>query len=326
MRNEMRYTMISPIVLSPQALPDLAALLRPGQAVRLVVVEPAVDGAIVSLGGRLFRAEGELPVRPGEAFTALVESATRHEIRVRPLPAGGTRQEAGSTGDLLRALALPPGKESALLVREFLRQRRPVARDTVLRLLAEMRGVPEGERASWVSSRVWLESLGWERPEFLRAALEYLMGRASAGPEGHEALNRAQTPPGQDPVYVLSLNGGERFNGQVFLRFKGRGSPGAGRETTGCLVVRLETAGLGEIWCRLELNGDRLAAGVYLADGRAAERAREAAPDLERLLAAAGYNVQGVAVERRLVDGPAELLFDGGEEGRALYRPLDTRV
>ncbi|MDI6906703.1 MAG: hypothetical protein QMC81_04325 [Thermoanaerobacterales bacterium] len=318
--------MINPIVLSPKAWLDLTLLLRPGQVVRLVVVEAAHDGAIVSLGGRLFRAEGELPARPGEAFTALVESAAPHEIRVRPLPAGGTREAAGPTGDLLRALELPSGRESEHVVRELLRQRLPVARETVLRLLAEMRGVPEQERAAWVSSRVWLESLGWERPEHLRAALEYLLGRASATPEGHEALNRAQPPTGQDPVYVLSLNGGERFNGQVFVRRGGQGKPGAGRETAVRLVVRLETRSLGEVWCRLDLDGGGLAARICLADEQAAERARAATPNLERLLAGTGYAVRGVAVERRRVTGPAELLFDGGEGKQALYRPLDARV
>lgn len=322
----MRYTMINPIVLSPQARPDLIGLLRPGQMVRLVVVEAAIDGAIVSLGGRLFRAEGELPARPGEAFTAVVESAVPREIRVRPLPAGGKREAAGPTGDLLQALELPPGTESELVVREILRQRLPVAREIVLRLLAEMRGVPEQERAAWVASRVWLESLGWERPEHLRAALEYLVGRASATPEGHEALNRAQPPTGQDPVYVLSLNGGERFNGQVFVRFKGQGKPGAGRETALRLVLRLETRSLGIIWCRLDLDGGGLAARICLADEQAAERARTATANLELLLARAGYAVRGVAVERRRVDGPVELLFDGEEEKRALYRPLDARV
>lgn len=296
-----------------------------------MVVEAALDGAIVSLGGRLFRAEGRgIPSQSGESLAVLVENVTSREIRVRPLIAGSGTNVTPTGGGLLPALGLPSNADFAAVVRELLRWRLPVDQETVLRLLNAWRGAPEHEQGAWLATRAWLESLVWKGPGQVRAALEYILGRGSGGPEGQDALNRAQTPPGQDPVLVLSLNGGERTSGEVYFTFPAgeRDTPGMAQDQPPRVVLHLLTRALGEIWCRLDLDSSGLDARVCVADAESAARACEAGSALAEGLVRAGFKVRGVRVEERNVSGPVELLF-GAVDRRAdetLYRSLDTLV
>ncbi len=328
--------------------------LSAGQVVRLTVVEPGINGGIVSLGGALFRAQGQLPSEPGQAFWALVEQATPELIHVRQLPSRQTQQGPPTPSNLASLIGLPKGVDTDLVIRAFLRWRLPIDPQAVRDLLAEMKNVPQHLRAGWIEARVWLSSLGWvkdgtagttappgqqQEAVDLRAgvpggmvsrvavsdrmarALDYLLGRENVGPAGLEALNRAEAPAGQGQVFVAHLNAMPFFEGRVFWLDEPV-KQANGKERPARVVLHVRSNTLGDLWVDLEFNERGLNAGVYLQDEKTAGVARRWAPVLEEQLKALGLELHGITVEQKSISSPLGLLFPG----EVSYEPINERA
>jgi hypothetical protein len=298
--------------------------LAPGQVVRLQLVEPGINGGIVSLGGRLYRAAGVLPARPGERFWALVDQVRADQITVRhvqPVQAG--RGEAAA-GDLARVLGLPTGGDTEQVIRELLRWKLPVDRESVLRILAAGRELSLAGYAGFWSALVWLQTLAvGPRAETgaLAKILAYLFGAREAEPEGQELLNQARSRPGQEAVQSLALNGGERFQGQLYIITAGSGEdePEAGVK----LVLHCRSRAFGEFWVCLELGENGLRGQLITPEESQAAFFRRAVALLEASLADLGYQVQPFTVETRRVNSVVDFLAG---TGLADYVPLDIRI
>ncbi|ACA60328.1 hypothetical protein [Candidatus Desulforudis audaxviator] len=294
--------------------------LAPGQVVRLQLVEPGLNGGIVGLDGRLFRAAGALPARPGEHFWAIVEKVQSDQITVRhlaPLEAGKPGLPAG---ELVRALGLPPGADTEVLLRELLRWRLPVDRELILRVLAMGRDLPQyGGKDLW-PVLAWLQVLELpSRPGALAKIVAYVLGW-DPDPEGQELLNQGRSRSGRDVVQALALNGGERLQGQVYLVFPGGGSE---LEAGVKVALHLRSGVFGEFWVSLEMDRTGLGGRLIIPEARWAARFQEAVPLLEDRLADLGYQVRPFTVETRRVGSVAELF--AGAVG-PVYVPLDIRV
>ncbi|MGC7846733.1 hypothetical protein ACP3TJ_06655 [Desulforudis sp. 1088] len=336
--------------------------LSAGQVVRLTVVEPGINGGIVSLGGALFRAQGQLPSEPGQAFWALVERATPELIHVRQLPSRQTQQGPPTPSNLASLIGLPKGADTDLVIRAFLRWGLPIDPQAVRDLLAEMKNVPQHLRTVWIEARVWLSGLNWPRESaagatglpgqqelaqgreqegavYLKAgtqenmdgrvavgdrmarAMDYLLGRENAGPEGLQALNRAEAPAGQGQVFAAHLNAMPFFEGRVFWLDEPV-KQANGKERPARVVLHVRSNTLGDLWVDLEFNERGLNAGVYLQDEKTAGLARRWAPVLEEQLKALGLELQRVAVEQRDIRSPLGLLLPG----EVSYEPINERA
>jgi hypothetical protein len=294
--------------------------LAPGQVVRLQLVEPGLNGAIVSLDGRLFRAAGVLPARPGERFWAMVEKVQSEQVTVRHL----APLEAGSSGppgkELLLALGLSPGADTEALLRELLRRRLPVDRELVFRLLAVGRDLPQyGGKELW-PVLAWLQTLELPLSQgALAKVLAYILDW-NPDPDGQELLNQGRSGTGRDAVQAYALNGGERLQGQVYLVFPGDGpEPEAGVR----VVLHLRSSFFGEFWVGLEMDHTGLGGRLITPEARWAGRFQEAVGLLEERLAGLGYPVRPITVEVRQVSSVAELLVGLVSP---VYVPLDIRV
>lgn len=299
--------------------------LAPGQVVRLQLVEPGINGGIVSLAGRLYRAAGALPARPGERFWALVDQVRADQITVRHVqPAQAGRGEAAA-GDLARVLGLPTGGDTEQVIRELLRWKLPVDRESVLRILAASRELlPLAGYTGFWPALVWLQTLAvGPRAEAgaLAKILAYLLGAREAEPEGQELLNQARSRPGQEAVQALALSGGERFQGQLYIVTAdgGEDEPEAGVK----LVLHCRSRAFGEFWVCLEFGEHWLRGQLVTPEESQAAFFRRAVALLEASLADLGYQVQPFTVETRRVDSVVDFLAGTGFAG---YVPLDIRI
>lgn len=296
--------------------------LAPGQVVRLQLVEPGINGGIVSLGGRLHRATGVLPTRSGEHFWALVEKVGADQITVRHISPGQSGRGEAGAADLVRALGLPVGEDTERVIRELMRWRLPVDPESVLRILAQGRELPQaGRQVPW-PVLVWLQTLDvGSSTGALARILAYLLGRPDAEPEAQEQLNRARHRAGQESVQALALNAGERLQGDVFILTGGREeSPDPGAR----LVLRCRSTAFGEFWICLDFGGPGgLGGKLVTAEERMAGFFRGAVTQLEERLAALGYRVQPFTVETRRVDSVVDFMDGSRLMG---YAPLDIRV
>lgn len=306
--------------------PRPLAGMFPGQVVRLQLVELGTGGGIVNLEGRLYRAAGHLPSRPGENFWAIIEQVGRDQIRVRHVSPAPPESRGVSLTDLARVLGLT-GRDgdAAPVLRELMRWNLPVHRETVQNLLAELARLPVEERQAYLAGRVWLMTLDLPaQTPALGKVLAYLLGRAHAEPEGQELLNRSPTRhPELGNLYAFTINGGDRMQGRLFLAVPYSGGPEFTVERAR-LVLSLETAALGPFWVVLETGDGRLSGRVIAPDPRVARLFEKALPDLARLLRTAGFMVSGVKVETGVYRSPVDLL--GADPARDAYRPLDARV
>lgn len=295
--------------------------LAPGQVVRLQLVEPGINGAIVSLGGRLYRAVGLLPARQGQYFWAWVEKVGSEQITVRHIAPVQPGRDGVSAVDLARVLGLPPGVETEQVLRELLRWGLPVDRETVLRLLAVGRALPQAGCEGFWPALVWLQTRELpSRTGALSKILSYLLGWPEAAPEGQELLNQSGFRLGREQVLTLTLNGGERLQGELYVIIPG-GGPEHG---VGTRVVLHFRSGVGDdFWVVLGFEADGLTGRVVTDRETRAALFREKVPLLEEGLADLGYRVHPFAVETRRVNSVVDLL-SGGEV--AAYLPLDVRV
>lgn len=314
---------IQPVVMD--GLRPLTTMI-PGQVVRLQLVERAANGGIVNLEGRLYRAAGSLPSRPGENFWAIIEQVGRDQIRVRHVSAAPPESRSVSLTDLARALGLGGrDRDAGPVLRELMRWNLPVYRETVQVLLDELGRLPRGERAAYLAARVWLLTLDLpEQAVAVNKILAYLLGRVGAEPLGQELLNRSVTKyPELGNLYAFTINGGERLQGCLLLAAsytEGKEIP-ADRAR---LVLSLETAALGPFWAVLEVTDGRLAGRVITPDPGIARLFEAGRADLKRRLAGAGFEVTGVRVETGSYHSPLELLAFAAAE--PAYTPLDARV
>jgi hypothetical protein len=295
--------------------------LAPGQVVRLQLVEPGSNGGIVSLGGRLYRATGVLPARPGERFWALVERVRSDQITVRHISPAQPGQSGVAAGDLARVLGLPAGEDTERVIREFLRWKLPVERESVLRVLAAGRELPQPGCEGFWPALVWLQTLELSpRVGTLGKILAYLLGWSETDLEGQELLNQSRPRPGRDAVQALVLNGGERLQGRLYILSPPAGEvPGAGVR----LVLQLRSRALGEFWVCLDFEENVLGGRVAAPEESLASFLRGAVASLEGRLADLGYRVRPLMVETRRVDSVADLLAGSRVTG---YVPLDIRV
>lgn len=302
---------------------QLSRDFAPGQIVRLQLVEPGINGGIVSLSGRLYRAAGVLPARPGEHFWALVEKVAADRITVKHIsPAQPGRGEVAAV-DLARVLGLPTGAENEQVLRELLRWKLPLDREFVLRFLAAGRDLlTAGGQPGFWPALAWLQTMEVpRRAGALAQMLAYLLGWREAEPEGQELLNRSRAKPGQDAVQVLALNGRELLQGSVYVI-----SPDPGGQEPGDgvrFVLHCESRQLGAFWVCLELSGGGLNGRLVTPDEKVADVFRGAMMRLEEGLASLGYQVRPFTIETRRVHSVVDLLAGG----RVVeYAPLDIRV
>ncbi len=313
---------IQPVVMD--ALRLMTQFL-PGQVVRLQLVELGTGGGIVNLQGSLYRAAGNLPSRPGEHFWAIIEQISKDQIRVRhvsPAPAGG---KGVTLPDLARALGLPDAAQSGPVLRELLRWNLPVYREVIQNIMAELRGLPESERAAYLTARAWLMTLDLpDQSAVFSRVLAYLLGRGNADPAGQELLNRASTShPELGNLYAFSLNGGEWFQGILYLVLP---SPKGSEMATDPvrLVLNLETPTFGAFWVVVELRDGQLTGRIVLPDSRYVTLFRTALGDLEGRWRNTGFGIQSLQVETGRIASVVEVL--GVEPKINEYVPLDIQV
>lgn len=299
--------------------------LAVGQVVRLQLVEHGINGAIVSLVGKLFRARGVLPARTGERFWAVVDSINGDRIEVRQVAPALPGNKDVALPELARTLGLPNDRTTELVLQELLRWRLPLMKNIIIDLTAQLKDLPDNEKQVYLAARSMLMALNIPEQTAVREmVLDYLLGRTGACPEGQELLNRAFfTQPDQGMVQVLSLNGGESFSGDLYLILT---------RTDGIdvlydrirLVLSLDTALFGSVWVDIELNKGVLWARVIIADERFVELFGSEVHLLKRWLTGAGFSECSIRVGAGSIGSVAELL--GCREDPEIYVPLDTLV
>lgn len=313
--------------LQPVALDGLRFFnqLTAGQVVRLQLVEHGLNGAIVSLAGKLFRAQGVLPARAGEKFWAVIDKITGDRIEVRhisPAPAGS---KDVFLPDVARVLGLPLDEETEQVLREFLRWRLPLDKNIIAEQTAQIRALPGSERAAYLATAGLVMSLGLpDAPALQEKVMAYLLGRPGAGPEGQELLNQALfSHSEQAKIMALSLNGGAIFQGQLFLIMPRPGGIDVQNRPVR-LVLNLETSVLGEIWIDLDLNGRQLRGTIILPDQQYLQLFSQKTYLLAERLTGAGFSRCSLQVEVGRIGSVAELLGSRVEPKK--YLPLDIRV
>ena len=314
---------IQPVVMDGLRLAGQSLL--PGQVVRLQLMEFGTGSGIVSLNGNLFRATGVLPSRPGELFWAIIEQINKDQIRVRHVSPATAGSRGVALPDLARALGLPDAGQTGAVLRELLRWNLPVSRETIQSILSEMRALPEGERAAYLTARAWLMTLALpDQSSAVNRMLAYLLGRPNADPGGQELLNRAPTKhPEVGNLYAFSLNGGERFQGSLYLVLPGAKGSEMGSDPAR-LVLDLETPTFGAFWVLLELLDGQMTGKIILPDDRFLRIFRSFLGDLERRLREVGFTVHGLTVRTGSIGSVADLL--GVDPKDESYMPLDIRV
>ncbi|MEW5953461.1 MAG: hypothetical protein AB1815_06930 [Bacillota bacterium] len=298
--------------------------LSAGQVARLQLVEHGLNGAIVSLAGKLFRARGALPARAGERFWAVIDSIAGDRIEVRhisPSPAGSRDV---CLPDVARVLGLPGDYETEMVLRELLRWRLPLDKNLIAGLTIRVKDLPASERAAYLAAAGLALSLRLpDEPAAREKVVAYLLGCAGAGPEGRELFNQASlNHPEHGKMLALSINGGESWQGQLFLIMpRSRGldvSEGPVR-----LILSLTTTA-GEIWVDLGLSGKQLQGKVILPDQQFFPLFSRGKHLLEERLTRAGFTPGSIQVEVSSIGSVAELLVSRAEPER--YLPLDIRV
>lgn len=299
--------------------------LAVGQVVRLQLVEHGINGAIVSMVGKLFRASGSLPAHAGERFWAVVDSINGDRIEVRHIAPAPPGSKDVALPELARTLGLPNDRATELVLQELLRWRLPLNNNLIIDLTAQLKALPDHEKQVYLAARSMLMALNLPEQAAVREmALDYLLGRPEASPEGQELLNRARfTQPDQGMVQVLAINGGESFGGNLYLVMPRTGNVDVFHDRIR-VVLSLDTALFGSVWVDLELNKGVLWGRVIIADERFVELFGQEVYLLKRWLAGVGFNECSFRVEAGSIGSVAELL--GCREEPGIYVPIDTRV
>ncbi|MBO8128280.1 MAG: flagellar hook-length control protein FliK [Peptococcaceae bacterium] len=299
--------------------------LGPGQVVRLTLVERGIGGGIVSLAGKLMRAQGHLPSQPGTSFWALIEDVSHGEIRVRR--AGDAPGRDGMTArDIVKLLGLPPGRDSAFIVQQLLLRQQPVDAEWVRRMLREGAALPPDEREAFWQAQVWLRSLNvTSEAGALQKVLRFVLGDERAEPEGQAILNGSQEAhSGTESLLALFLSGGERLQGRVFLqRYGGNGDASENTDGPLRIVLDLENRVLGGLWVVLQYENRELSGEIVPSDDRFARVLENALPELQAALAEAGFRVGDFRVGLRQVRSVFDLLKTTDE---IRYVSLDVKV
>lgn len=307
------------VILQPGLTWRLPWYLRPGQMILVEALAVTGPEAVVRVAGQTFNARGELPSAPA-AFWAVVEKVTPETLYLRQAAPETTAEL--SPADLARLLNLPADKETVQLLQEMLKRGLPLERQKILKLLHEGREIPEAERESFWAARVWLETLNLEDdPAKIRPALDYLLRRQMASPQGQETLNRAQPLlPDQEAISFLTFRG-EEFSGEVYII--SRETPSREDQLPTGVVVQTTTPLLGETWVCLSEKTTGLILKVVVALERFLEPAAEELGALQQKLVEMGYPVQQATVTTQPVQTVLDFLETGGTPG---YRPVDAVV
>lgn len=311
---------ISTIILQSGSEYVPSVRLQPGQLVPVEVPARKGSPAVVRVAGRVFPAGGELPPSPA-TFWARVESIKPGFLYLRRLdsPPEIKAQLASITG----LLDLPHDPDTVKLLEEMLKRQLPLNRAVALRLLAEGKKLPPEERDAFWPARVWLEILTLEADtSAMRLAMDYLLGRSSASPQGQEVLNQAlPLSPGQEMVCFFTFKNKE-LSGELFIVGERTGKK-TGRDFPRGLVVRLQSPFMKETWVYLAQNTSGLTARVIVAEERFVQPVKEAGNVLRARLSALGYRLEDISVSARLVSSVCELLYPSGP---VTYRPLNKTV
>ena len=309
---------VNRVALQPGLTWRLPWYLRPGQMILVETLAVTGPEAVVRVAGQTFNARGELPSSPA-TFWALVEEVTPETLYLRHLGPETTAEL--SPADLARLLNLPADKETVQLLQEMLKRGLPLERQKMLKLLAEGRELPETEREAFWAARAWLETLNLEDdPAKVRLALNYLLRRSEASPQGQETLNRAQPLlPNQEAISFFTFRG-EDFSGEVYLVSRDAAPED---ELPVGVVVQVTTPCLGETWVCLTESTAGLTLKVVMAGEQLLEPAKKESKVLQQKLTALGYQIKQATVTTRPVKMILDLLETAGTPG---YRPVNAVV
>lgn len=310
---------VNRVTLQPGAALRLPWHLRSGQMVFVEMLAITGPEAVVRVAGQTFNARGELPSAAAN-FWALVEDISGETLNLRRLSSGSTEELFPE--DLARLLELPADKDTVQLLGEMLKKGLPLERRTILRFLAEGKTLPENEREAFWAARLYIETLDLrESPEKLRLAVDYLLQRNEAAPQGQEALNSAQALiPGQEILRFFTYTGKDIF-GELFVIYKD-GNAEAQNSPAG-LAIQVNSPRLGQTWVYLVENEEGLTVRVVVTGEQFLQPASSAVESLEEKLKAMGYRVNQVTAVTRPVRNVFDLLQPPEVPG---YRSLDTVV
>ncbi|RJQ32358.1 MAG: flagellar hook-length control protein FliK, partial [Peptococcaceae bacterium] len=153
-------------------------------------------------------------------------------------------------------------------------------------------------------------------------ALDYLLGRPDAAPQGQEILNRAlPLAPGQETVSFFIFKN-EELSGELFIVDEKAGKK-ADQSLPQALVVRVYSPVLQEIWVYLTQSPSGLTARVTVAEERFIQPVQETINALRKRLSALGYQLGEVYVSAQQVGSVCELFRPPGPMS---YRPLNITV
>ncbi|MEW6183523.1 MAG: hypothetical protein AB1500_10175 [Bacillota bacterium] len=293
--------------------------LRAGQMVLVEMLAITGPEAVVRVAGQTFNARGELPSAAAN-FWALVEEINGDTLNLRRLSSGVTEELFPE--DIARLLDLPADKDTVRLLGEMLKKGLPLERQMILRFLAEGKALPENERDAFWAARLYLETLDLrEAPEKFRLAVDYLLQRNDAAPQGQEALNSAQALiPGQELLRFFTFTGREVF-GELYVIYKDGNAESQG--TTAGLAIQVNSPRLGQTWVYLEESLDGLTVRVVVAGEQFLQPASATVETLSEKLTALGYRVNQVTAVARMVRDVFDLIKPSEAPG---YRSLNTVV
>jgi len=311
---------VSTITIKPGSGVLPPGRLQAGQVVPVEVLSSKGEPVTVRVAGQIFPASGELPQAPA-FFWARVESVSTDLLHLRRL--AGAPEEAAQLASIARLLDLPAGTDTEKLLAEMLKWRLPLERAPAHRLLAEGRNLPPEERDSFWPARVWLETLTLHTDASkVRLALNYLLGRPDAAPQGQEALNQTlPLAPGQEMVSFFTFKN-EALSGELFIMDEGAGKK-TDRSFPQKLVVRVHSPVLQETWVYLARNPSGFTARVAVAEERFIRPVQETINVLRERLSALGYQLGEIHVSAQQAGSVCELLRPAGP---VTYRPLNITV